>query len=267
MSKSFPVIGLAANRRLGFLALQALLESNFMPRLLLVPKGKPADMWTAKTVDLFQRSGGRLTIQGKGFREKNGIKQISRQHLDYLISVHFPYIVPAEVLDLPRVGTLNLHPAFLPFNRGWHTPSWAIADNTPYGATLHWMDDGIDTGDIALQKQVAVRPDDTADSLYQRVLAAEIELFRSALPALANNALPRMPQTSSGTEHCKADLEAYQAMDLDTVQSVGETLTHLRALTTNSWNEAASFAIDGKQYRVRVEFQAVEDEALTRKAA
>ena len=266
-SQNAPAIGLAANRRLGFMCLQQLIDAEMAPTTLLVPKGKSADMWTAKTVDLFERSCGGLVIAGKSFREADGISRLGDQHLDYMISIHFPYIVPQEVLDLPRIGTLNLHPAFLPYNRGWHTPSWAIVDGTPYGATLHWMDAGVDTGDIAMQRQVAVRPGDTADSLYQRVLDAELDLFRDAIPAIATNELPRIPQVEEGTEHRKSDLAPYQALDLKQSQTVGETLKQLRALTTNSWGEAACFEEDGIVYRIRVEMQAEPVKQAERKAA
>ena len=264
---STPAIGLAANRRLGFMCLQQLIAADLAPTTLLVSKGKSADMWTAKTVDLFERSCGGLVIQGKSFREPDGISRLGEQNLDYMISVHFPYIVPQAILDLPKIGTLNLHPAYLPYNRGWHTPSWAIVDGTPYGATLHWMDAGVDTGDIAMQRQVAVRPGDTADSLYQRVLDAELELFRDAIPFITANELPRIPQVDEGTEHRKSDLAPYQSLDLNRVQSVGETLKQLRALTTNAWDEAACFEENGVLYRIRVETQAEPAAQPKRKAA
>ena len=73
--------------------------------------------------------------------------------LDYIICVHFPYIVPREILSIPKYGVTNLHPAYLPYNLGWHTPSWAILENTPIGATLHYMDECVDTGDIIHQKK------------------------------------------------------------------------------------------------------------------
>ena len=140
MSSESPNIGLAVNRRIGFQVVQHMIQSGSVPRILLVPKGRPADMWTAKTVDIFEKAAGNGRVQhGKSFRAAEGVARLAESNLDYLISIHFPYIVPAEVLELPKIGTLNLHPAYLPYNRGWHTPSWAIADGTPYGATLHWI--------------------------------------------------------------------------------------------------------------------------------
>ena len=92
--------------------------------------------------------------------------------------------------------------------------------------------------------------------MYQRVLDAELDLFCDAIPLIAANDLPRIPQVQEGTEHRKSDLAPYQALDLQRSQTVGETLKQLRALTTNSWGEAACFEEDGIVYRIRVEMQA-----------
>ncbi len=175
--------------------------------------------------------------------------------LDYIVGVHFPYIIPDEVLAIPRVGVTNLHPSLLPFNRGWHTPSWAILDETPAGVTLHFMDSGLDTGDIVAQVELEVRPYDTANSLYARLLDLEVSLFRESWPLLAGGDPPRRPQSKdAGTNHNRADLgtDAVRRIDLDSAEPTADILRRLRALTTNDPGEAAYFEHDGKRYRVQV---------------
>jgi methionyl-tRNA formyltransferase len=70
---------------------------------------------------------------------------------------------------------LNLHPV-LPYNKGWNTPSWAILDNTTYGATLHFMTEALDEGDIIHQKKLEIVFADTANTLYQKALELEKEV-------------------------------------------------------------------------------------------
>ncbi|MCH7600390.1 MAG: hypothetical protein IH973_11595, partial [Myxococcales bacterium] len=53
-------------------------------------------------------------------------------------------------------------------------PSWAILENTPYGATLHWVEEGMDTGDIALQREVSVLPSDTAENEPTMIIAVTL---------------------------------------------------------------------------------------------
>ncbi len=203
-------------------------------------------------------------LVGKQFREPAGIELLRSLALDYIVGVHFPYIVPETVLEIPGVGVLNLHPALLPYNRGWHTPSWAILDETPIGATLHFMDRGVDTGDIVAQAELDIRPEDTAHTLYGRLLDLEVELFEEAWPLLASGNPPRRKQSpDEGTNHNRADLSAgsVQRLDLEGSASVKDTLRTLRALTTSDLGEAAYFELGGRRYRVQITITPEDDPA------
>lgn len=194
-------------------------------------------------------------LKGKRFRQPEGTDLLRNLDLDYIICVHFPYIVPENVLSLPRVGVLNLHPAYLPYNRGWHTPSWALLENTPIGATLHFMDVGVDTGDIIHQKQLKVSPDDTANALYQRLKRYELEVFKEAWPGLVSGSYMRSPQKrQEGSSHKRQELfsDEIQRIDLNQFVKAGDLIQRLRALTTNCPDESAYYEIDGKRYGIQV---------------
>src|ERR1700694_5912727 len=64
------------------------------------------------------------------------------------VSANFGYILKSPMLDLLPLGCINLHTALLPYNRGAHPNVWSIAEGTPAGVTLHYIDEGVDTGDI-----------------------------------------------------------------------------------------------------------------------
>lgn len=87
---------------------------------------------------------------------------------DYIFCIHYHNIVPKDILEIPSKGCINLHPAYLPYNRGWHTPSWAILEGTPYGATMHYMTEELDKGDIIYQEQLPIASEDTAHTHYTR---------------------------------------------------------------------------------------------------
>lgn len=237
----------AANREIGIQALEMLVDNGIIPVLILTSDDKYID--GRKTSKILS---GVPIISGDDFRKPESINLIKSIKVDYIISVHFPYIIPGEVLRIPRVGTLNLHPAFLPYNRGWHTPTWAILDCTPFGATLHWMDEGIDTGDIAIQKRIDISPGETTHSLYQRILKLELEIFNEAIPLILNDKLPRIPQVNIGTIHRKSDLKNIQKIDMEKLYTGKEIINLLRALTTNDINEAAYFEVDGNRYMITV---------------
>jgi methionyl-tRNA formyltransferase len=202
-------------------------------------------------------------MRGDQFRQEEGVSLLREIEPDFLICVHFPYIVPKELLSIPVHGVLNLHPAYLPFNRGWHTPSWAIWDKTQYGATLHFMDEGLDTGDIVAQKGMSVRPDDTADKLYKRIFDLEYDLFKETWPLLMSGKYSRKPQAlNRGTEHKKSDLSAIQQINLDERVGAGELIRRLKALTTNNVREAAYFTDNNIKYRIQINVQKEEENQL-----
>ena len=97
--------------------------------------------------------------------------------------MHFPYLLRRPVLDTARAGVLNLHPSYLPYNRGWHTPTWAILDGTPAGASLHYIDESLDTGDLVCQKQAEIDPSDTAHTLYAKLKVLEVQVFTEGMAA------------------------------------------------------------------------------------
>lgn len=241
-----PKVIYAANRPIGLQCLRLLMKAGIRPVALLVPEGENAE----KTAEMKKLLKNVPVFSGKQFREKRAEKTLRRLEPDYILSVHFPLIIPKEILRIPTNGTLNLHPAYLPWNRGWHTPTWAIIDGTPYGATLHWVDDGIDTGPIALQKRIRVKKTETADELYQRALAAEVAVFKKALPLLKKNKLPKKKQRGKGTVHKKAELESVRELHPERMTN-DEVQKRIRALTTNNPEESAYLEIDGERFLIR----------------
>lgn len=247
-----PKVIYAANRAIGARGLEILLEAGVDIVGLLLPAA-PAG---SHNEDMKRMAPHAHVVEIAGFGESEALKELRLLACDYLLSIHFPHIFPRSVLSIPNIGTLNLHPALLPFNRGWHTPSWAILDKTPVGVTLHWVDEGIDSGDLALQYRVEIRPDDTADKLYKRLLQTELELLNDAIPLLKDGRLPRTAQEGQGTFHRKRDLHSVQRLDLSRSMPLGAAIDLLRSLTTSDASEAAYFEVNGQTYVVRVDIQA-----------
>jgi methionyl-tRNA formyltransferase len=117
------------------------------------------------------------------------------------LSVHYPKILPAEVLGRYEVA-YNLHPGYLPWGRGFYPVFWAMHDGTPAGATLHQMTERLDGGPIVEQIDVAYSDADTGGSLHQRVREAEKELFQRYWPKLcAGETLSTRRQEAGGSYH------------------------------------------------------------------
>ena len=100
--------------------------------------------------------------------------------------VGYGRIIPQWMLDLPPLGNINLHASLLPKYRGAAPIQWAIArGETVTGVTTMRIDAGLDTGDILLQQEIPIAPDDTAETLAPRLAAIGAELMVETLPRIA----------------------------------------------------------------------------------
>lgn len=254
MTKNKVSFAFAGDRDISVSVLNYLLKNDFYPKTLLISGTKKASHYKVLR-NKCPFLPDELIFMGKVFRETDSINALKKLNLDLIISVHFPYIIPKGILSIPKIGTINLHPAYLPFNRGWHTPTWAILQNTPIGATLHFMNEEIDAGDIIHQKKLSILPDDTANSLYQRIKALELKVFKEAWPFIFDGTFKRTKQVeNSGTTHWRKDLfiENIQEINLQKQYLGIELINRIRALTTNDINEAAYFIKNNKKYRIQV---------------
>lgn len=240
--------GFAGDRLISVNLLNFLIDEGYKPSFLIVNKTRDS----SHRDELISLSG--LTdsdIYDIDCLNKNH-NVLASYDTDYIFGIHFPYIISEQLLSIPKVGFLNLHPAYLPYNKGWHTPSWAILDKTKYGATLHFMSNDLDAGDIIAQKEIEVKPNLTANELYQSVLKVEEELFKDSFTSLLTLKPTRTKQFKKGTSYNKKDLAKVQEINLNEKIFASDLIDKLRALTTNNIDEAAYFIVDEKKYRVQV---------------
>ncbi len=126
----------------------------------------------------------------------SGAARLSTVRCDWLVSIGSTVLYPPEVLHAPALGGLNMHPGRLPDYAGLHVHQWAIRNGeSTFGATIHWLDHRIDTGDIVVQSTFALRGDESGLQLYRRCLRSGTELMLEVLARIdAGRSLPRRPQ-------------------------------------------------------------------------
>jgi len=131
--------------------------------------------------------------QNEGFRA-----QLSEIQPDAIIVVGYGRIVPQWMIDLPRFGNINLHASLLPKYRGAAPIQWAIArGESVTGVTTMRIDQGLDTGDILLQKEVPIAPDDTAETLAPKLATIGADLTVETLRQLDAGTVHPRPQDHS----------------------------------------------------------------------
>lgn len=171
------------------------------------------------------------------------------------VSALFGYILRKELLDLLPEGCVNLHPALLPYNRGAFPNVWSIVDRTPAGTTIHYIDESVDTGDIISQREVAVEPLDTGESLYNKLEQASLDLFKETWPLIREGHAPRRAQLkSSGTYHTTRDVELIDHIDPDRTYTGREIIDILRARTFPPYH-GAYFMHEGRRVYLRLHLE------------
>lgn len=243
--------GFAGNREIAVNILNFLISKGLKPSFLLISR----ELIDSKHQNQLISDSGLGSENIYYIDDVNPVNidnPLDSYNVDYIFGIHFPFIIKKPILESAKIGFLNLHPAYLPYNKGWHTPSWAILDNNKYGATLHYMTEELDGGDIVAQKEVKIEPHYTANHLYQLVLEAEEELFKQIFPQLLTLKIPKEKQYSKGTSHNKKDLSKIQKINLDEKEYPINIINKIRALTTNSLEEAAYFEINDTKYSIQI---------------
>ncbi len=108
-------------------------------------------------------------------------------------------IVPPKVFNAPKLGSICYHPSILPKYRGSSAINWAVINGeTKTGLTIFWVDEGIDTGDILLQKQIEVGPGETTGEVYfNKLYPMGVAATAEAVDLVAKGKAPRIPQDHS----------------------------------------------------------------------
>lgn len=123
---------------------------------------------------------------------------------DVGVVVAFGQIMPARLLDAPRLGCVNVHASLLPAYRGAAPIQWAILDGLKTtGVTIMQMDEGLDTGDILTQKRIRIGAEETGGGLFDRLAELGAKLLVDTLPKLDAGELTPTPQGETTTAYAK----------------------------------------------------------------
>ncbi|MCP5560883.1 MAG: methionyl-tRNA formyltransferase [Verrucomicrobiaceae bacterium] len=134
---------------------------------------------------------------------RHALEELSPYAGDIAIVAAYGQILPAAVLNLPRLGCLNVHTSILPRYRGASPIQAAIREgDAESGVTIMYMDEGLDTGDVLLTERTPITPEDTGGSLHDRLASMAPACIERALDLLEKGTAPRIPQDPTFATHC-----------------------------------------------------------------
>lgn len=131
------------------------------------------------------------------------------QDKDFIISYGYRHKIEKPVLDKFQGRAINLHISYLPWNRGADPTFWEFAENTPKGVTIHFIEEGIDTGDIIAQRYLKYDIGDTFKTFYEKKQECIEDLFVKIWPYIREGKAKRYKQS---TYHNSKDKERYKSL-------------------------------------------------------
>jgi methionyl-tRNA formyltransferase len=144
---------------------------------------------------------GLPVLQPQILKDAAAVDQIRNCGAEVGIVVAYGKLLPKEILRIPRHGFLNVHFSLLPKYRGAAPIQWAlIHGEAETGVTLFWLDEGMDTGPIFLQKKIVISPEDDAESLRMKLVELGVPLLIEALRLIAEEKIKRDPQTGTSSK-------------------------------------------------------------------
>lgn len=152
--------------------------------------GRPDALWTAAS------DAGVPVFHTGGLKKDDALDRWADTRPDLCVMAFVTHILPERVIDLPAHGTIEYHPSLLPRHRGRSAINWAVRmGDEVTGLTIFWVDRGIDTGPILLQKKTPIAPDDTVGSLYfDRLFPMGVEAISEAVRMVERGEAPRIAQ-------------------------------------------------------------------------
>jgi methionyl-tRNA formyltransferase len=135
-------------------------------------------------------------------RIKDAVEEIRGLKPDVIVVMAYGQILPRTILEIPRIACLNLHASLLPRHRGAAPIQAAIvAGDRETGISVMYMDEGLDTGDVLLQKRIEIAPNETGGSLHDRLSEIAPTALMDALSQLQSGNASRTPQDSSAASY------------------------------------------------------------------
>lgn len=164
-------------------------------------------------------------------KKEENLEKIRKLKIDFGILAWWPYIITREMIRLTKRGFVNTHPAFLPYNRGKAPYTWSIIEHTPFGASIHWINEKIDSGVIIDQEEIKVTWEDDSDTLYKKSCDLTVELLKKNYDAIRDGKEKsvRKIEDGEGTFHYAKEIDGICEINLDKLYPARDLLDLLRS--------------------------------------
>ncbi|WP_089728663.1 methionyl-tRNA formyltransferase [Candidatus Thiosymbion oneisti] len=188
-------------------SLRALIDAGQDIRAVYTQPDRPAGRGrrlTASPVKETATAAGLPVFQPPTLRDPGVVRSLRRHEADLIVVVAYGHLLPPPVLELPRLGCVNVHASLLPRWRGAAPIARCIlAGDRESGVTIMGMEAGLDTGPLYLQQAIPLEENETGRSLHDKLAALGASALPEALPGIADGTLPPEPQDDALATHAE----------------------------------------------------------------
>ena len=185
-------------------------------------------------------------LQPERARDEAFVEELRKYNADVFVVVAFGQLLPKSIIDMPRLGCINVHASLLPKYRGASPIQWAVIDGCEYsGVTTMKMDEGLDTGDILLVDKVKLDKKETGGSLFDRLSIVGAKLLIKTLEGLETGSI--IPEKQNEAESSYVKMLKKSMGELDFTKSARQIECLIRGL--NPWPSAFTH-LNGKMLKI-----------------
>ena len=185
-------------------------------------------------------------LQPDSFKDSEVVEKLGSFEPDVIVVVAYGKILPKSVLDIPKLGCINVHGSLLPKYRGAGPIQWSVLNGEKKtGVTTMYMEQGLDTGDMILKYEMDIGKDETASELHDRMCIVGADCLSETLKLIESGTAPREKQDDS--QSCYAPMLSKELSLIDFDKDVQLVHNQIRGLST--W-PCAHTMLDGKRIKV-----------------
>lgn len=189
---------------------------------------------------------GLEVFQPVKIRENECVQKLKQYDADIYVVAAFGQILSEEILNIAPYGCINIHASLLPKYRGAAPIQWSILNgDEKTGVTIQQMAKGVDTGDIISVKELDIKPEDTGEGLFDKLMYLGASLLIETLPKIENNSITKIPQNDEEATYASKISKEMGKINWDSESTLIER--YVRGL--NSWPSAYTY-INGKTLKI-----------------
>ena len=177
---------------------------------------------------------------------------------DFGISAFFGHLLPLDIIELAKTDFCNLHPSLLPMGRGAHPIPWSVIDSLKQGVSIHRLAEGLDQGDIFIQKEINTDIGMNSGEIYEVALDELHQMFIKFFPNwISNNKKPIKQDLNGSTFHFSTELEDLRNLRFDESGSFETFIRRIQGVTFSETKGAVFVDKEGNQWSLKLNLKRI----------